>query len=187
MSALLKNYAFTLQNAAYKLEDSLTGRPQPWKVTALSSFFDKVSTRERNTEGGFTMIFQALSSHSLEVIGLSIKILQGIREGSVQTKLRIDISVIAREFTSLAATIFEACPDKDPAEVVRLAYKRAEAIVACIVPRRKQSCGCHPWIPFSAYLESGTAKCSGGVRFGIFCLAEQNWNKHDDIKERRSA
>jgi hypothetical protein len=89
----------------------------------VSFFFDSVSIWEGNTEGGFTVILQALSSHYTEVIGLSIKTLEGIREGLVQTKLRIDISVIALDLTSLVATIFEACPDKDPLEVVHLAYR----------------------------------------------------------------
>jgi hypothetical protein len=30
-----KGYALTLQNAAYTLEESSIGRPQPWKVTVL--------------------------------------------------------------------------------------------------------------------------------------------------------
>jgi predicted Rdx family selenoprotein len=46
--------------------------------SSVSSFFDGASTWERNTDGGFTMILQVLSSQYPEVIGLSIKTLEGI-------------------------------------------------------------------------------------------------------------
>jgi hypothetical protein len=51
--------------------------------SSVSSFFDGASTWESNTDGGFTMILQVLSGHCPEVIGLSIKTLQGIAEAIV--------------------------------------------------------------------------------------------------------